>query len=71
MDVKEANLAEFVKGVQAAMHVIDKYETSRPGALSFTHLEEAILWAQVLVGQIALKSEPKSDIKEGELLPNG
>jgi len=41
-----------------------KEETSRPGSISFTKLEEAILWLQVMVNQVPLKS---LDVKEGEL----
>lgn len=52
---KENNLADFVKGVELAMRVIDKYEASRVSSLTFTKLEEAILWAQVMIGQTKAK----------------
>lgn len=54
---KETNLTKFVNAVQQAFGVIDLYEGSRVSALTFTKLEEAILWAQVMVGQTKLKSD--------------
>lgn len=57
MEVKAENLAEFIKGTEAAMKVIDKYDQSRPSSMCFTKLEEAILWANVMVAQVNLRKE--------------
>jgi hypothetical protein len=65
MNEKVKNISQFIKHVDAAMKVIESYEASRPGSLSFTKLEEAILWAQVMVNQIPLKVvEEKNDNEE-------
>lgn len=54
------NLAEFSQNVEAAMKVLDRYENSRPGSMAFTKLEEAMLWAQVLVMNV--KPKPTEEI---------
>lgn len=59
--VREENLTRFVSAVQKAFEVIDEYEGSRVSGLAFTKLEEAILWAQVMVGQTNLKA--KEEVK--------
>jgi hypothetical protein len=55
-ELKE-NLAEFSQNVEAAMKVLDRYETSRPGSMAFTKLEEAMLWVQVLVMNVKPKAK--------------
>jgi len=72
-DVKAENLSKFVKGVEDSMHIIGLYEQSRPGSIAFTKLEEAILWAQVMIGQINLKKDEETEVKDeakiGEVIP--
>lgn len=66
MEVKSENLNEFIELMKKAMEIINLYEDSRPGNFAFTKLEEAILWTQVLVGQVPLLK--KEDAIEGELI---
>lgn len=48
-------MTEVLKHVEEVMNFIDKYEISRPGTQAFIKLEEALLWLQVMVGNVALK----------------
>ena len=64
MDKKANDLKEIMSLVEQIFQVIDRYETSRPGSLGFTKLEEAVLWLQVMVNQVPLKAV---EVKEGEL----
>lgn len=49
--VKNPNLAEFMDACKLAMTIIDRYEDSRVCEKVFTKLEEAILWANVMIAQ--------------------
>ena len=62
--VKESVIGKVVHHITQVMDIIDLYEPSRPGQLAFTKLEEAIMWSQVMVNNIAQK-QPVT----GELLP--
>lgn len=65
MDKKSNDLKEIMSLVERIFNIIDHYETSRPGSLGFTKLEEAVLWLQVMINQVPLKAV---DVKEGELI---
>lgn len=52
---KDALIQQMIGHIQNAMDIIDLFEPSRPGGLAFTKLEEAIMWMQVLINNIALK----------------
>ncbi len=45
----------FTLHVENAMKMVLEHEDSRPGSMVFTKLEEAMLWANVLLSQIPLK----------------
>lgn len=64
MDQKSNDIKEIMGHIENVFKVIDRYETSRPGSIAFTKLEEAILWLQVMVNQVPYKT------KEGELQSN-
>lgn len=67
MEVKiNEDIKEIMMLVESIFKVIDKYETSRPGSLGFTKLEEAILWLQVMVQQVPLRQNPQE--KEPETI---
>lgn len=63
------SLAEIYPHFEKVMNFIETYESSRPGSMAFTKLEEAILWLQVMVNNVSLKK--KEEVKEpivGELI---
>jgi hypothetical protein len=63
MEVKiNEDIKEIMSHVENIFKVIDKYETSRPGSIGFTKLEEAVLWLQVMIQQVPLKGN-QSDQK--------
>lgn len=64
MQDKGARLSEIVKVIESAMNLIDQYVLSRPVQKVFDHLEDAILWSQVLVNTIPMKSEIKDKQQE-------
>ena len=68
--IATANLQEVMNHVEAIFKVIDKYETCKPGMLGITKLEEAILWLQVMIQKVPLKSEdPKKVDENKEAIP--
>lgn len=54
MDFAE-RLKTFTLHIENAMKMVLEHEESRPGSMVFTKLEEAMLWANVLLSQIPLK----------------
>lgn len=56
----------FTVHVENAMKMVLEHEDSRPGSMVFTKLEEAMLWANVLLSQIPLK--PKVEGQEPEVV---
>ncbi len=67
-NLKAADLTEFSMHVENAMKVIDRYEPSRPGSLSFTKLEEAMLWIQVMIMNSGHKKENTPPIEKVALV---
>lgn len=61
----QENLQQVMDHVEGIFKVIDKYETSKPAAISITKLEEAILWLQVMVQKVPLVK--KSDENKEEI----
>jgi hypothetical protein len=59
------NIKEVMHHIESIFKIIDQYETSRPGSLGFTKLEEAILWLQVMVQQVPLKEKPEENKTDG------
>lgn len=47
----------MIQLIQEVMNKMDKFESSRPGSIAFTHLEEAVMWLQVMTNRIPLKQE--------------
>lgn len=64
-EAKAKNLAEIMQCVEGIFKVLDRYEPSRPSSLGFTKLEEAVLWFQVMIQQVPLRTE-KNDQCEDE-----
>lgn len=62
--VQEPNLVEFMDACKSAMSVIDLYQDSRVCEKVYTKLEEAILWANVMIAQAIPKNigETKTEI---------
>ena len=54
---KQNEMKEFSNLVEKAIEFIDRYEVSRPSSMTFTKLEEAILWAQVMIMNVKIKDE--------------
>lgn len=69
MDVLKISdhVKEIMGLVEKIFQVIDRFETSRPGSIGFTKLEEAVLWLQVMAQQVPLKAVP--DAKPADVAP--
>jgi hypothetical protein len=57
-------LEEFVKAVSRAMAVIDQFEPSRSGNITFERLEEAMMWAQVMAHNVTLKPPRQGEVTD-------
>lgn len=47
---KATDLREIITYTQRLMDIVSEYEDSRPSAMSFIKLEEALMWMQVMNG---------------------
>ena len=47
----------FLQGIESLIKLADAYEINKPQSMVFIKLEEAMLWASVLVDQGKLKDE--------------
>jgi hypothetical protein len=56
MEQKKELLGEMVKKISEVMDIMDRFENSRPGSLAFTHLEEGLMWLNVMANNVALKN---------------
>lgn len=56
-------LHKMVNKISEVMGIMDMFQDSRPGSLAFTHLEEGMMWLQVLAHNVPLKEkvEEKKD----------
>ena len=66
---KNENLQEMIKHIEEVMKIMDCYVPSRPGNKAFDHLEDAILWLQVMCQSIELKPVTEDKPLEGEVIP--
>lgn len=48
------------------MGFIDLYEPNRAGSIAITKLEEAVMWCQVMIANVALKPETIEKIAESK-----
>lgn len=48
-------LATMINKVHEIMGLMDRFQDSRSGSISFTKLEEAMMWLQVMTHSVPLK----------------
>jgi hypothetical protein len=62
MDERKEKREAIIKLLQSAMTLVDEFQPSRPAHKVFDHIEDAILWTNVLCDLIPLK--PKENAQE-------
>ena len=58
-------LQRMVNKVSEVMAIMEMFESSRAGSIAFTHLEEGLMWLQVLAHNVPLKPS-NIEVKEQE-----
>lgn len=63
-------LNNMINKISQIMADMDKFEDSRSGSLSFTKLEEAMMWLQVMAHNVPLKPlEQDVQVEERDPIP--
>lgn len=54
----------FANGIDSLINLINVYVPNRHGSIAITRLEEAMLWANVMINSYPLKDEVKKEQEE-------
>jgi hypothetical protein len=61
-EMKNEILSKVVSLINNVMGYIDLFEPNRPASIAVTKLEEAVMWSQVMIANVALKPETQEKI---------
>ncbi len=65
-DSNTGNIQAIVGHVNEILNIVDLYESSRPGSMVVTKLEEAVMWAQSMMSNIPLRKEVVTPVDENK-----
>lgn len=62
-------LSHMMNRISEVMAIMNNFEDSRPGEKAFTHLEEGLMWLQLLCHNVQLKPLNEIENEEKIIMP--